>query len=75
MSYYNNKREEPLPSEDIETWECVDEGCNGWMRKDFATGDSPSCPFCKSEMESGTRYINFLKNNNSATTPNSKQNK
>ncbi|MBM7647870.1 hypothetical protein JOC78_000810 [Bacillus ectoiniformans] len=65
MSYYNKKREEPLESEDIETWECVSDDCNGWMRKDFSQND-PTCPFCKSEMKSGTRFINFLKNNNSA---------
>ncbi|WP_338749435.1 cold-shock protein [Bacillus sp. FJAT-52991] len=64
MSYYNNRRTEPLPSEDVATWECVAQDCNGWMRKDFATKDAPPCPFCGSEMKTGTRHITALKNNN-----------
>ncbi|KAB7709006.1 hypothetical protein F9802_02400 [Bacillus aerolatus] len=64
MSYYNNRREEPLPNEDIDTWECVSEDCNGWMRKDFSAAETPACPFCGKEMKSGTRYTHFLKNNN-----------
>ncbi|MCY8673735.1 cold-shock protein, partial [Bacillus haynesii] len=37
MSYYNNRNQEPLPKEDISTWECTAEDCNGWMRKNFTS--------------------------------------
>ncbi|WP_110113116.1 cold-inducible protein YdjO-related protein [Bacillus sp. CGMCC 1.16541] len=61
MSYYN-KRVEPLPEEHIDTLECTKDDCNGWMRKNFSIGDSVQCPFCKSDMKSGTRFINNLPN-------------
>ncbi|WP_100331326.1 cold-inducible protein YdjO-related protein [Bacillus xiapuensis] len=62
MSFYNNRRKEPLPSENVDTWECPEEDCNGWMRKDFAAETPPPCPFCGAQMISGTRYIPPLKN-------------
>ncbi|OES43835.1 cold-shock protein [Domibacillus iocasae] len=63
MSYYSKNRTEPLPNVDIDTWECTSDGCKGWMRKNFSEDDSPSCPFCGSEMENGTRHTNSLQNN------------
>lgn len=63
MAYYNNRREEPLPSEDINTWECTSENCNGWMRKAFSSVETPACPFCGSLMESGIRHTHPLQNN------------
>lgn len=33
MSYYNKRNQEPLPKEDVSTWECTKEDCNGWTRK------------------------------------------
>lgn len=63
MSYYSKNRAEPLPNVDIETWECTKDDCNGWMRKNFSEDDSPSCPFCGSNMETGNRLTNSLQNN------------
>lgn len=65
MSYYNNRNQEPLPKEDISTWECTAEDCNGWMRKNFTSSDRPLCPLCNKEMISGSRYITSITNNTS----------
>ncbi|PAD01248.1 cold-shock protein [Bacillus licheniformis] len=65
MSYYNNRNQEPLPKEDISTWECMAEDCNGWMRKNFTSSDRPLCPLCNKEMISGSRYITSITNNTS----------
>nr|WP_245983682.1 cold-inducible protein YdjO-related protein [Ammoniphilus oxalaticus] len=45
---------ELLPTE---TWECVSDLCNGWMRKEYSFDSSPACPLCQSHMSSGTRMI------------------
>lgn len=61
MAYFNKSNQEPLPKDDISTWECTQDGCNGWMRKNFASSH-PSCPLCGNEMISGTRHITVLAN-------------
>jgi hypothetical protein len=75
MSYYSKNRAEPLPNVDIETWECTSDDCNGWMRKNFSEDDSPSCPFCGSEMQNGTRLTNSLQNNTFRKTAEAEQKK
>ncbi|OKL37334.1 cold-shock protein [Domibacillus mangrovi] len=74
MSYYSKNRAEPLPNVDIETWECTKDDCNGWMRKNFSEDDSPSCPFCGSDMETGNRLTNSLQNNTFRKSAEAEQN-
>lgn len=62
MAYYNKGNQEPLPKDDISTWECTQEDCNGWMRKNFTSSSQPTCPLCGNEMISGIRHITVLAN-------------
>lgn len=57
MSYYNKRNQEPLPKEDVSTWECTKEDCIGWSRKNFAGSDTPTCPLCGSKMIDGVRSL------------------
>lgn len=41
---------------DTEVYSCVDEACNGWMRKDFASEDL-KCPLCGNETEMEIREL------------------
>ncbi|MED3123705.1 cold-inducible protein YdjO-related protein [Bacillus wiedmannii] len=50
----DNPVEEP---EAIAVWECLEENCRGWMRKNFSLEAEPKCPLCKSDMESGERLL------------------
>ncbi|PYI54462.1 cold-inducible protein YdjO-related protein [Paenibacillus flagellatus] len=48
-----NKRRrftEELPLEETEIWSCTNDGCNGWMRDDFAFDHTPTCRLCLSPM-------------------------
>lgn len=68
MSYYNKRNQEPLPKEDVSTWECTKEDCNGWTRKNFASSDTPLCPLCGSKMVDGIRSLVNLQNNGQTKT-------
>jgi hypothetical protein len=48
--YGKRNNEEKIESILVETeiYSCVDDGCIGWMRKDFATDDL-LCPMCGNE--------------------------
>ncbi|WP_338469305.1 cold-inducible protein YdjO-related protein [Niallia sp. XMNu-256] len=50
--FFNRKNQEDKLEnilEDVEVYSCNDTGCNGWMRKDFASEDL-KCPLCGDEM-------------------------
>jgi hypothetical protein len=53
--------ESPLPTVNTQVWECTNEDCNGWMRKDMALEDEPCCPICQEKMRKGTRKLPELK--------------
>ncbi|HDR7779842.1 cold-inducible protein YdjO-related protein [Bacillus sp. FSL M8-0063] len=55
---YWRKNDKPVVEpEAIAVWECLEENCRGWMRKNFALDAEPKCPLCKSDMESGERLL------------------
>lgn len=41
---------------DTEVYSCMDEGCKGWMRKDFASSDL-KCPLCGNETSMEVREL------------------
>lgn len=48
------KEEEQLVNTEI--YSCSDDGCIGWMRKNFVSDDL-LCPMCGSSMDSGYRDL------------------
>ncbi|WP_404978317.1 cold-inducible protein YdjO-related protein [Bacillus thuringiensis] len=45
---------------EIAVWECQEENCRGWMRKNFSLEEEPQCPLCKGDMESSERLLQKL---------------
>lgn len=41
---------------DTDVYTCTEQGCNGWMRKEFATADL-LCPLCGNETSHGIREL------------------
>lgn len=41
---------------DTEVYSCMDDGCIGWMRKDFASSDL-KCPLCGNETSMEVREL------------------
>jgi hypothetical protein len=60
--YSRKKTFEELPEEITAIWSCTQEGCNGWMRDNFAFAIEPTCPKCQSKMASGTKSLPTLVN-------------
>ncbi|UNK20902.1 cold-shock protein [Paenibacillus sp. N3/727] len=48
--YFRKKSLEELPQEETAVWTCEKEGCNGWIRDDFAFEHQPTCHQCSSPM-------------------------
>jgi len=55
---------EETPQELTDIWNCSNDGCNGWMRADFAFESEPVCILCKSPMEKGTKMLPPLVDSN-----------
>ncbi|MCR8633753.1 MULTISPECIES: cold-shock protein [Paenibacillus] len=62
--YYRRKSLEDLPEENTAIWSCSKEGCNGWMRDNFAFEYVPTCHQCNSLMESSVKMLPLLVNTN-----------
>ncbi|WP_449621552.1 cold-inducible protein YdjO-related protein [Robertmurraya sp. Marseille-Q9965] len=57
--FFNRKAAEEKPEDilmDTEVYSCMDEGCKGWMRKDFASSDL-KCPLCGNETSMEVREL------------------
>ncbi|MFD0711971.1 cold-shock protein [Paenibacillus sp. GCM10027626] len=63
--YSRKKPLEEIPEEVTPIWSCTNDGCNGWMRDDFAFEAKPVCPLCSSSMVSGTKTLPALVNHTS----------
>ncbi|MCA0756187.1 cold-shock protein [Paenibacillus sp. N4] len=62
---YNRKKPlEEIPVENTKVWLCESEGCNSWMRDNFAFEQTPTCLICNSPMVSGEKMLPMLVNNN-----------
>ncbi|ASS67911.1 MULTISPECIES: cold-shock protein [Paenibacillus] len=66
MYYSRKKTQEELPTEMTPVWTCSKDGCNGWMRKDYAFEQEPVCSICSSPMTSGMRDLPVLMESTSA---------
>jgi transcription initiation factor IIE alpha subunit len=53
---------EPVPEVLTDVWTCPSEGCNSWMRNDFAFEEEPTCPECNSAMVKESRMLPQLVN-------------
>ncbi len=62
---YNRKKlQEEIPEENTKVWTCESEGCNSWMRDNFAFEYVPTCFVCNSPMVSGEKMLPALENPN-----------
>lgn len=62
---YNRKKAvEDYPHEQTKIWSCSKEGCNGWMRDNFAFEYMPTCPICHSAMVSSLKLLPNVENSN-----------
>ncbi|MCM3749406.1 cold-shock protein [Paenibacillus pasadenensis] len=66
MYYSRKKPQAELPTEMTDIWSCVNEDCNGWMRKNFALDKEPVCFLCQSPMKHDTRELPMLNESGSA---------
>ncbi|WP_438445700.1 cold-shock protein [Gorillibacterium sp. sgz5001074] len=64
MYYSRKKSVEERPSEETPVWICQKDGCNGWMRNNFALEAEPVCPLCQSQMTSGVKTLPILNPSN-----------
>lgn len=62
--YSRKKLLEDIPEELTAIWSCTNEGCNGWMRDNFAFEAVPTCPQCQSQMVKSTKMLPLLINTN-----------
>lgn len=44
-------------SKEVHVWKCTAADCNAWIKDEYVTEASPSCPLCKSAMERDLREI------------------
>ncbi|PYI51330.1 cold-shock protein [Paenibacillus flagellatus] len=60
--YYSRKRLEDIPQEVTAIWSCIREGCNGWIRDNFAFAEVPTCHLCQSPMKKSMSELPVLVN-------------
>lgn len=65
--YFSKKAAIPVEEEQTDIWSCSSEDCTGWMRDNFSFENSPSCPFCHSDMVKDTRMLPVLLNHSKKT--------
>lgn len=62
---YNRKKPlEEIPEEKTKVWTCVTDGCNSWMRDNFAFDHVPTCLMCHAPMVVGEKMLPALNNSN-----------
>ncbi|WP_084780340.1 cold-inducible protein YdjO-related protein [Bacillus massilinigeriensis] len=57
--FFNKKGQDDKPEmvmTDVEVYSCMDDNCNGWMRKEFASNDL-KCPLCGNETSMEIREL------------------
>ncbi|GIO63077.1 cold-shock protein [Paenibacillus cellulositrophicus] len=60
--YFGKKVVEEIPEADTLIWSCVNDGCNGWMRDNFAFETEPVCVQCNSPMVSSMKVLPLVVN-------------
>lgn len=61
---YRKKSLEEIPQADTTVWSCTKEGCNGWIRDNFAFEHIPTCRLCSSPMVADTKLLPLIVNSN-----------
>ncbi|HZG15312.1 MAG TPA: cold-shock protein [Candidatus Bathyarchaeia archaeon] len=61
---HRRKPNEEVPMETTFIWACTNDGCNGWMRDNFAFDYQPTCGLCSSPMVKDTKMLPLLVNTN-----------
>ncbi|MGG1596988.1 MULTISPECIES: cold-shock protein [unclassified Paenibacillus] len=61
---FRKKSLEEIPEEYTRIWSCETEGCNGWIRDNFAFEYVPTCWKCLSPMTSSMKMLPLLVNSN-----------
>ncbi|WP_455663133.1 cold-shock protein [Pradoshia sp.] len=59
---YNRKNVEEVIPEETKVWECTSDDCNAWVRDNFKSTETPSCPLCSSDMAEGTKMLQAINN-------------
>jgi hypothetical protein len=62
LMYSRKPQAVEIPEEMTEVWTCSNEGCNCWMRNNFAFEAEPDCPSCRVPMVRGTKMLPQLSN-------------
>lgn len=44
-------------AKEVPIWKCTAADCNAWIKDEYVTEASPSCPLCSSAMERDLREI------------------
>ncbi|MBU8878742.1 cold-shock protein [Bacillus sp. FJAT-29790] len=60
---FGRKNTEEIKTEEVKIWECTSETCNCWIRDNFKSSQTPSCPICKSDMAETTKELQVVNNN------------
>ncbi|AYA76667.1 cold-shock protein [Bacillus sp. Y1] len=59
---FGRKNQEEVVKEETKVWVCSSESCKCWIRDNFKSTESPSCPLCHSEMKQSTKIVEVLNN-------------
>ncbi|GGC98763.1 cold-shock protein [Pontibacillus chungwhensis BH030062] len=60
---FGKKKQEEIKKQDLKIWECSSEDCNAWMRDNFKSEETPTCPICKSKMVTSVKELQVVENN------------
>jgi hypothetical protein len=60
MFIKNNRfvKERLYEVKEVEVWKCPN--CIGWMQKEFTFSQTPTCPFCSTNMIEGLKSIHVM---------------
>lgn len=59
---FGRREVEEVVTDETKIWECVSEDCKGWMRDNFKSSETPSCPLCKSGMTQSSKVLAVINN-------------
>lgn len=59
---FGRRNQEEVVKEETKVWVCKSDDCNCWVRDNFKSSETPTCPLCKSEMEPTTKVLEVINN-------------
>lgn len=57
MSTTTTSEVQTQEKKEVQIWKCTAADCNAWIKDEYVTEASPSCPLCNGAMERGLREI------------------